>query len=142
MNRDFFLLKKKMFLLILEKRDAAFPSLWTVFVLEQFGDVNFVTVLRDAGGSGERRSGCWELGGGAHGTSVRGSKRSGREEANGTVVTWSWETGTQRRVRAGSSGLAMFVGRGRGEERCAGLSWAELGMNTDLTTNSNVCYFM
>lgn len=64
MNRDFFLLKKKMFLLILEKRDAAFPSLWTVFVLEQFGDVNFVTVLRDAGGSGERRSGCWELGGG------------------------------------------------------------------------------
>lgn len=55
-----------MFLLILEKRDAAFPSLWTVFVLEQFGDVNFVTVLRDAGGSGERRSGCWELGGGGH----------------------------------------------------------------------------
>ena len=93
----------------------------------QSGDMNFVTALKDAGGSGERRSGCSELGG-AHGTPVRGSKRgSGREEANGTAVTWSWETGTQRRVRAGSSGLAMFVGRGRVRNDVQGFHGPNLG---------------
>lgn len=45
-----------MLLLILGKRDIAFPSLWAVFVSQHFREMNFVTALRDVGGSGERRS--------------------------------------------------------------------------------------
>lgn len=45
-----------MFLLIWGKRDVAFSSLWAVFVSRQFREINFVTALRDVGGSGERSS--------------------------------------------------------------------------------------